>query len=386
MLQYLRFAAIVCTVQLLAADMLSAQTPVTITAETSPALQPGDVHTWFSMDVATPPSGGANMVWDYSGPVTSAFFFKREYETPNNPAFPNATTSRETRFALNAIQIDGTAYTERFESGDAIVGYRYNGSFVDLGLGYLDIPEQDVYKVGIPELHLPATYQSSMRDTIRRPITSILTIPALQLDQASLVYTEVRYYSDTIIGWGTLKMPDDQGSYEVLLQKRTYIGVDSFLLEGQPAPAQILDVFGVAQGQTSTTTVWAFHAPNVSADIMNFTIIQGQVGVESYYRDGLSVSHVNESLQATLPVNLFPNPVTGEKLGVAFEKASSSQWQLAISNGLGETVQTFPIDQPAGPVRLELGLNSELPSGGYYYQVFDEAGQQQAQGKFVIAE
>lgn len=384
MLQYLRFAAIVCIVQFLAADMLSAQTPVTITAETSPPVQPGDVHTWFSMDISTPPSGGANMAWDYSGPVTSEWFYKREYEVPNNPEFPNATTSREALFELNAIQIDGRAYTERLASGDAIVGYKYNGSFVDLGLGYLDIPEQNVYEVGVPDLHLPASFQSSYSDTTRRPITTLLTVPALQLDEAMLVYTEIRYYSDSVIGWGTLKMPEDYGTYQVLLQKRTYTSIDSFLLEGQPAPPQLLDIFGVTQGRVSVTEEWTFHAPGVASNLMVFT--QGAAGFETYYREASSVSHINENVAATLPVNVFPNPVTGERLGVAFEKASSSQWQLAISNGLGETVQWFSLDQPAGPVRLELGLSAGLPSGGYYYQIFDEAGHQQARGKFVIGE
>ena len=386
MLQILRFAVIVCVIQILAADMLSAQTPVTITAETARPIQPGDNFTWFSMDISTPPSGGANMVWDYSGPVTSLLKYSREYRTPDNPAFPKATTCQEAMFALNAIRIDGQAYTESLDIGDPIVGYEYNESFVDLGLGYLDIPQQNAYEIGTPDLFIPASYQASMRDTTRRPITTLLTAPALQLDGASLVYNAIRYYSDTIIGWGTLKMPADQGTYQVLLQKRTYIAVDSFLLEGQPAPAQLLDIFGVVQGQVSTTEEWAFHTPNVSSDIMNFTTTQGQVGMEVYYRTGLSTSHVNENVAITLPVQLFPNPVTGEELGIAFEKASSSQWELAVSNALGETVQTFPIDQPSGPVRIGLDLNSGLPSGGYYYQIFDEAGKQQASGKFVIGE
>ncbi|MCB0711122.1 MAG: T9SS type A sorting domain-containing protein [Ignavibacteriae bacterium] len=390
MIRRLLFTVMLCVTSTFSFHKLSAQTPVTITAKNAGFYMPGDNPTWRFIQLSSfqPPERGENKVWDYSGVVNGTNVFSYSFLTPDNSEVPNATTVRNSMYALNAFTLTGQSYREVRSNGEFYVANSYDGGRFDLDLtSYIEIPNQTqlidpVKGNGLTELLLPASYGSHWDTEAKLRINTLVTVPAAGLNQTPLTYLTTRIEVDSIVGWGTLKLPGGV-TLDVLLKYNVRITIDSFYIGDQPAPDILLFAFGVEQGAQELKRKYSFHAPGIADDILFYSEFPS--GTSAGYRNDLSTSSVHPpTTSESLSVNLFPNPITSGRSILEFEKSSDAPWELELCNMLGEVVQRVPIDNSAGDVRTQLNLPPSIPEGIYYYVIRDEAGKSKGSGKFIL--
>lgn len=373
---------LLCGVALFSAHTLCAQQPITITSDNVVQNKPGNYLAWDVVNSTTIPQGGENQVWDYSeAKKTGTYTFFNCVEA-NASELPTATYARFSKFSLKNYEIKGGAYHEVNSTGDHHIGNSYEETILDLGAGVLHIPAQVIrISENNTRLQLPTTYQSSWRSTASVAIQAQLTVPSAGLDNAPFTYVQTGEAHDTIMGWGTLKLPGAI-ELEVLLAKRTYITLDSFFLMGQPAPAMLLAAFGVQQGGTNTTEEYNFFALGINDNVMELNVEGGNV--RASYRQGLSTTDVGTSLAQTTAPRLYPNPVHGNTTALEFEKTSSAPWKIEVSNTVGQTVHSVEATEPAGAVRVEMAMPSSLPTGLYLYTIRNERGYRVHDGTIIL--
>ena len=113
--------------------------------------------------------------------------------------------------------------------------------------------------------------------------------------------------------------------------------------------------------------------------------IQATIGFQQSFRDEFNAPAIqpdfNEDVLAErLLVRTFPNPTT-EEVTVDLSKANHSYEVLRLLNNSGVTVQLKTItNQPQGRFRQL----DQLPSGTYYLQGIDDAGNARHLGAVVI--
>ena len=365
---------------------LSAQTELVITYQNAGLDKPGDsaFTRFYDASFLPLPEAGDNQTWDYSEISTDGLLrYVTAYLEPDKSAFPNASMAANTRYALSQFSLTGQSFYEMRETGKYYIGNRYDAVSFDLGLGTLDVPEQTVpLSVGYTDLLLPASLGLDWSTTSITALDTRLTLSALGLDNAPLVYQSATTHHDTIIGAGTLILPTGQ-SFQTLLRKERRVILDSFFLNNQPAPATLLDLFGVAQGAVRTRDAYTFYSPGINAYVV--TIYDyGTEGRDMYFRDDLATSGVAERVAGDIPTRLYPNPATGGTIAMEFEKSSDARWELVISNALGEKVQAVPVTRTAGKVRMQFEPGASMPNGAYFCELLDENGNRVATRSFVL--
>lgn len=371
-----------CSVALFAASTLHAEESLVITKDNAKWGTIGERVEWFYMEAAPEiPQGGENQVWDYSNVQHNGYYYFYDCGEASNAAIPEATYTQTGTFGLNQVNIDGFVYMHVTETGEHIIANEYKETTVDLGLGTLYIPDQ-VHRIGNENtrLQLPASYQSNWSSEIAVDIDMELTVPSAGLQDAPFMFRQSSLSSDTVIGSGTIKLPDNQ-EFQVLLAKRKIVVLDSFFLGGQPAPDQLLAAFGVAQGTLSEKVEYRFFAPGVY-DYLVRIIDDGQ-GTEGSYRRS-STTDVEPIADAQTPVHVYPNPVQGNNATtVQFEKTSPAAWSIEIANTLGQTVHTIGVQHATGTVRSTFAMPASLSAGTYFYTIRDERGHRVYDGTII---
>jgi len=367
-------------------QVVSAQTELVITHENAGFDKPGDsVFTRYYQSFLPLPETGENVTWDYSSiSLEGLGGFVTEYLEPDKSAFPTATMAIKSRYELSQFTLSGHAFYELRDSGEYYIGNDYDPVTFDLGIGILDVPGQTVpLSVGYTDLLLPASMGTTWTTTTVSALTTYLTLPPLGLDNAPLVYRQTSKYDDEIVGEGTLVLPGGQ-SFQALLREETRVQTDSFFLNNQPAPTDLLDLFGVIQGAQHTREQYTFFSPGISAYVM--TIFAHDIGGnDMYFRDDLSTSGVTEGIAGITSARLYPNPSKGGTISMEFEKSSDAPWELVIRNALGETVQVVPVERSAGNVRLQFEPGASMSSGTYFCEIRDEDGKRVAGSPFMLA-
>lgn len=370
---------------------LSAQTELVITYENAGLDKPGDsaFTRYYDASFLPLPEAGDNQTWDYSEiPTAGLLRFVTAYLEPDKSVFPNASMALKTRYALSEFSLTGQSFYEMRETGEYYIGNRYDAASFDLGLGTLDVPEQTVpLSVGYTDLLLPASLGLDWSTASVSQLETRLTLSALGLDNALLVYQLTTTHHDTIIGAGTLILPTGQ-SFPALLRKESRTVLDSFFLNNQPAPTALLDLFGVEQGGVRRRDAYTFFSPGINAYVMtiyDMTIDENNLANrDMYFRDDLATSGVADRVAGDIPARLYPNPATGGTIAMEFEKSSNARWELVISNALGEKVQAVPVTRPAGNVRMQFEPGASMPNGTYFCEILDENGNRVAARSFML--
>ncbi len=218
------------------------------------------------------PTGGINQTWDYAGAIPTAsstnLFIKEQA-----PFFTNAGVDVyidvfkkfNANFGYNISQEWDFDDTGIYDKGHYVYPQAYSlASFTGSDKDSLIMAEQG-YIVDKPRviIKFPLTVNSSWKSSSRRYTDFLLKVGAFGLNNtpARHVYTTVR--QDSIIGWGKMRVPTENGTskyYDVLMERVKSSIIDSFYLNGAPAPPAVLNGFGIAQGQKlDETNVYNFY-------------------------------------------------------------------------------------------------------------------------------
>jgi len=356
-----------------------AQSPITLSASNETALQQG-VYLSRVVNTAslTPPLVGANKTWDYSklkaGQINATSLVGAGTFSGSAVADTTATEAIAANFVLPitaAYDMDSMGF---FAAGTIISKQTYS-----LGSGNtLTVPAQ-VYKYRRNYLSFPSTYNSVWKSLTSHTIKFTVYAPSDFLFNAPASKVSHTTTTDSVRGWGTLSIPSfNKGSipYPVLLVKEQTKTVDSFFLYGSPAPAQLLDSFGVVQGSISYSYSEYFYRTGTLVPLLtigydtdytytnpstaNFTADNVQSGIE-----GENASAQN--------LALYPNPNSSGIVQCSFSKLSSAPWQLKVINSLGQIIGS-QIVNGIGNLKEQIDLNTSCANGLYFIDIIDENG------------
>lgn len=377
------------------------QTAITINAADMPV--PSGPYTLDDVTGLLPsPMIAANATWDFSdafgnNPIMAEFypefipFFTNAgvdvYRVLFKNMNPNFGYELYQEIDFNASGVD--------DIGVDIVGQNYTlqpftGNLNDS----IFIPAQSyIFSTPRRMVEFPFTANSEWSSSSRRVTEMVFNIPAFGLNYAPVqhAYTWVRH--DTIVGWGKMRVYTPNGpsiQYDVLMDKISEYTVDSFYLNGTPAPAPLLSAFGVTQGQkTEEVYRYNFYRKGSFSYLATY-----------FFNDDETFSNVvsafvhSEDIETAPPsatVNLegvtyatvlYPNPSVGSEINIKVLGANLSLGNYTITDAMGNLVQQGRAEWLG--TEWKVRMSTVLPSGAYFVTLKDELSQTRITEKFEV--
>ncbi len=175
-------------------------------------------------------------------------------------------------------------------------------------------------------------------------------------------------------------------AYDVLIDKISQFAIDSFYLNGVPAPPLILNAFGISQGQvTDINNRYNFYRKGSYSYLMsvaygsnNFTT-PVNIFVNT---DDLNTTSTSDESELFSTV-LYPNPLSGQQLNLIVTGKDVSKLKYSIIDLTGRTLQTGQIIDHNGSIGIN--LDASLQNGHYILNVLDPINQPIITEQFTIA-
>jgi|SRR5579875_2003234 len=250
------------------------QAPV-VTSSAMADFKAGGSVNFFEVNLSqtpiTVPAPGANQTWNFSNLAVQNQYTTTYNNVTSNAAFSTATYVRSVvdSFGTGAtgVAVNSTYYYEVGTGGWAFLGRsipQLTLNYPALG-GSLNFPAQNVVlSVKNYEANFPLHYNdSSSVSNITETYNFTATAPALLLNNTPGTEVTTTSYKNNVIAWGTLQLKGYSTPLAVLVEKRTVTQVSNYTLGGQPAPAALLSLAGLANGQVYTYTYYNFFSPTI---------------------------------------------------------------------------------------------------------------------------
>ena len=378
--------ALVPLLPLLAASLTAvAQTPITLTQSNFPA-QPSavDLYSTASATGIAAPTTGANQTWNY-GNLTATGQTSMSYSAPSaTPAFAGTTRTYTYSLPLGPLQVQGVSSQALTATGLKYLGYNIPRQRFSLGAltgsptDSLTLAAQAV-PVNATLVAFPTTTGTVNRNFYRSGTTGLLTVAALGLSKTPLRLVQRVTSTDSVAGYGTLRIPVAGGtsSSQVLLVRSRVVEVDSFYLAGQPAPTFLLGALGVTQGAVSRSYFDNFYRAGSSQPMLGLSYSSAtyQTVAGAYYSREATLLAARPSLAAAVGgLAAYPNPLAQGPLLLAAGNGSQAAVTLTVRDGLGRQLATGR-GQLGQPTTLLAGL----PQGSYLLEIATADGQRAVQ-------
>lgn len=373
------------------------QTPITIEADDLPI--PTSTYNYDNLiNIIAPPAISENGTWDYGnkfGNNLSSFDYFPELDT----LFSNQGVDvYSTGFKSLTPNLGYNVYYEYDFSDDAVEDKMMFVAGQSYGLGAISGNTKDSLLIptqawfwGNPRtlVKFPFTNKSSWSSVSYREMDFYLNVAAAGLNKApgNHIYYLIR--TDTIVGYGKMKLYTPNGpsiAYDVLIDKISQFAIDSFYLNGVPAPPLILNAFGISQGQvTDINNRYNFYRKGSYSYLMsvaygsnNFTT-PVNIFVNTDDLNTTSTSDESESFSTVL----YPNPLSGQQLNLIVTGKDVSKLKYSIIDLTGRTLQTGQIIDHNGSIGIN--LDASLQNGHYILNVLDPINQPIITEQFTIA-
>lgn len=347
------------------------------------------------------PTFGNNQVWDYTNLRDSidrfvgyVSFAANTLGTPPAP-FANATFYASGFGGISGpISFPVAFYRKLDNAGLYEMGYAHNQYKFPIGTVTGSATDTLEFLAALKQYtryyeKFPITANSAWNFNYRDTSHFRLTVAGFGLNQVPGYRVSTMNQKDTIVGWGTLRMRNPSGgnplNFAVLLRQRDRRDVDSFFLSGAPAPAVLLQAFGLQQGSTTQYyTLLDFLGVGYKRPFLSFYVSNNHIA----YIDravlptlGLTVNNAEVQTQ-DIAVKTFPNPAT-EGVFFEFDKSTAADWNIMIYNTAGQIVTMQPVSASVGATSVKVLLPENLAVGNYFYNVIDENSLIRAKGQFI---
>lgn len=388
-------------ITLIALSFLSFQLKAQITIErTDFTLEVGaQTEAWYiDYTNATAPEEGEGVVWDYSDLSLNGNFFVN-YDGASNAAFPQANiTEPSYSDLLGGLALQpGLLYNVLDDTGYGSLGLINEEISAPLtvftgGAGDTLTVLGDVidYMQRRNTIQFPLNYGDSWDYVVDFEVNFLVTVAAfgLQNTPASQMIRDSAVYS--VASHGTLLLPNPEGagldpvSLEVLMVKRTRTVTNNFTLGGMPAPQVMLDLFGLEQGESETSTRYFFYTKGLPRTAANILVNENGV-VESFTISNEVGNVVNSTSSVAVEpiwVKVFPNPASGS-FHLAFDKPDALDWTVELHNSFGQTVHRQAVPGGIGANQVTV-TPPQLSAGLYHYVLRNHTGAVTASGGLML--
>lgn len=247
--------------------------------------------------------------------------------------------------------------------------------------------------VSVPRriIEFPFTANSAWSSSSRRVTDMVINVPAFGLNYAPVqhAYTWVRH--DSIVGWGKMRVYTPDGpsiDYDVLMDRMAEHAVDSFYLNGTPAPAPLLTAFGVAQGQlTHRNHRYIFYRKGTFGYLATFTY-----GSDATYSNLINAFIGTDGLEAAPSATveslryasvLYPNPSAGGELNIRLMGGQFELGSFEVFDAMGRQVRQGKLLEANGG-EFQVKMGTHLPTGNYLIQLKDKQLRSVAVQRFEV--
>lgn len=351
------------------------------------------------------PQRGNNRLWDY----TTIKDTTTTRTTVNSPAavaslpdgFKDATFVSVPRPSFGTYLLADTQYRRLDTLGLYLLGHRRGKTAVSILAQTGSSSSDSLIFLPITSRYVspPFLLKFPMTVTTLSKILVTDTLP-YQIKWAAAGYTtaadilDVRRYEYTteVVGWGTLRLRSPivgnaPLEFGVLFERNTEYRLDSFFLNGTPAPKFVLDTFKLIQGKRDTASaLYNLRGIGVKRGILSFTMSNDETVITTANRiiePSLNLQTGNTELVSNdVPLSIFPNPTT-EGVSFEFDKKTDGEWHLMIVNEAGQIIDLQSIKAPHGKITHTAHLDKSLPAGTYFTQILDESSLIRSSGRFI---
>ncbi|PJJ59554.1 T9SS type A sorting domain-containing protein [Hymenobacter chitinivorans] len=313
------------------------------------------------------PQPGAGRVWDYSSLTADSAALEQTYQAP--PAagpFPTAqrryalATTTPERLALPQHGLwhsfTGEVYEDVRADGRRLLGQTFDEQQFALPStngtpgNFLRVPAQTEtdYNYRTP---LPLTATTNSRSSAYERMFPEITLRELGLNavRVRLVhYTVIQ--TDEVVGYGTLQLPKPTGgsaAFPALMVRTHRQEIDSAYLQGQPAPAAVLQALQMEQGQRQDVYQTAFYRENSSQPALllyhtdaTFSTLRNWFSIWFSGEDNLStITGVRPAQARAGALQAYPNPTTAGQLTLVLP-GERQALQVVVRDLLGRQMAT----------------------------------------------
>jgi hypothetical protein len=374
-----------------AASAISAQAQITLN-------QAGYTGTYVGADTIKRATAGqtypsmapaTNVTWDLSTlnyPSGANLYYRMTF---SGSAFPGASMYDSMYYPLAGA----VGYTFSKVSGIDANAYQYFGerlfrqgiplgSFTSNPMDSVVVLAQDVvYSTPRKIIAFPATMGSTWTGSYNYSTNMTITVALAGYNAAPALRKTYVTYSDSVVGWGSMKVPTvsggASGNMSVLMVRHREMQIDSFFINGSPAPSQILGALGLTQGQSSEeNNVFFYRAgeitPLANVEYLNSTFAQSQIKQVETHSNRLAIAASIASVSRYGKVALYPNPLTGDQLAVSIEDKGVRTLQYDVMNINGQVIAKGDLNMNSGTGYMNM---SNAKASGIYYVRLYEGGQ-----------
>lgn len=326
---------------------------------------------------ATIPQFGANRNWDYSS-LKANFSRLETYRPATRSGFTSYSRYLSSNTFIGDIPLPSEYYYHLtgdglFEAGAYQSAQTFNiANFGDPADSIVFPGANLIFSTPAPILKFPCTYGESWSANHIYYTPFRLTVASFSLNNAPALWVQRVYKTDSVVGWGKLTLPTTSGPsnpVDVLLIKTSRYLVDSYYVNGSPAPASLLSGLKVRQNDSNYANTYTFHAAGAELPLFNIYLsADWDVIGSAYYTNGIYPLAANHS--ETLQGQVYPNPVRAGQLLRFSLNGMSTQLRISILDMQGRQVHSWEGDAEAADMGIR--IPSTLKPGHYMCRVESE--------------
>jgi hypothetical protein len=340
---------------------------------------------------------GGNQTWDFSKLTFENGYYYDRVLSPATAAYPTATFGMPSSASLGAIVIPTTRQFEKTNAVYKDLGFTNvslkqsllnvtGGAKDTLYLPSVDIKYSDTYYT------FPATFGATKVDTWVQNRPYALTVAAFGLNKTPGNIKNRITATKSIPAWGKVTLPDAKNKGKAIVYNTIVLlyqtsSIDSVFLGGAPAPAALLQAFGLVQGAKSgyayvECLVPGFKTFALQSEIdANFKPLSVYISSESGFVAG-GVAGL-KGAAAQIESNVFPNPSQNGQFTLSFDKPSAKDWTVKIYDIAGRQITQNSI---FGEGKITQNLSINDGAGTYFYALFNENQEFVTNGVLVVGE
>ncbi|MDR3681587.1 MAG: T9SS type A sorting domain-containing protein [Flavipsychrobacter sp.] len=328
---------------------------------------------------------GANLAWDFTG--LSYYYVDTSFAL--HLAYPNYSYQE---FGIHPIKepllyFDVRSLYNILPNGILKFGEKLDGKGYSLAAatgGLTDsiiFPQQvNLYSAPYTKIYFPATYNSIWSSSFSVSTAFLLNYAAGSLTHAACTYKSYVTEKDTVIGVGTVQVNTAAGKKSdfrsVIEVKVIYQQVDSFFEGTTPFTANVLQQFGLTQGQVTSTYDYKYYRAGETTPLVDVFFADNTFSPQNITHTYVHTQRL--PLYTNVPVvtsqndiDIYPNPVVNHMFTMNVP-ANLSGTTYRMVNIAGREILKGSIST-AGQVSIN--VPSTIASGIYYMQLYSNGKQ-----------
>ena len=297
-----------------------------------------------------------NGSWDMSTVTDSSAIL---YAYRVNPDTVACQFSDSNMYSFSTYTYQGNVQSSLLTGGLMEYGVDVQAATFTITGGSITVPAQHtLFTSARTVIKLPATMSSSWSSVYESDFDYLLTFAPIYTAAPGIVKSYITE-KDTVAGWGQMRVKDLAGMpsawFPVLQVQSRVITVDSFMLNGTPAPALVLSSLGVTQGQADTAYAENYYRTGEVTAFANVSFTDGTYSTPAQattHTQRLGTTGITNVLN-NAAVNIYPNPVSNGIISIDLP-AMTGEWTYQLMDINGKTVTAGPLQASSNHAQLSL--------------------------------